>query len=181
LSEANPKLNIFACDFAEKAIELLKEDDRYTTGRCKAFVADLTADDLSQSIPAGSIDIVTCIFVFSALPPEKFSQAIDNIKKVLKPGGLILFRDYCTDDAAQKRFKDDRKLADTLFVRQDGTLAYYFDKDELEGMFTEKGFTVDLCDVIHSKTTNIKRDIDLDRYFLQAKFHFERDRYDMKR
>lgn len=120
---------MYACDFSEKAIEILKEDDRYNTDRCTAFVADITQPgSLFASIPFQSVDIITSIFVLSALPPEKFSFAIDNIKSVLRPGGLWLFRDYAINDAAQYRFKDDRKLSDTLFVRQDGTLSYFFSK-----------------------------------------------------
>lgn len=74
------------------------------------------------------MDIVTSIFVLSALPPEKFVNAIENIKSALRPGGLWLFRDYAVTDAAQARFKPERKLSDNLFVRQDGTLSYFFDK-----------------------------------------------------
>lgn len=128
LAEDNPDLTIFACDFAESAIELFKKDQRYNSGKLIPFVADLTIDTLTRTIPPSSIDVVTCIFVLSAIPPEKFLQVIVNIKSILKPGGIVLLRDYSIDDATQKRFKDDRKLSEVLFVRQDGTLTYYFGK-----------------------------------------------------
>ena len=70
--------------------------------------------------------MATCIFVLSALAPENFTAAIGNIRNAIKPGGLLLFRDYAVEDAAQARFKADRKLSESLFVRQDGTLAYFF-------------------------------------------------------
>ena len=170
LSQGNPNLTIYACDFAEKAIELFRADQRYTSGRCIAFVADLTADKLYEHVQLNSIDVVTCIFVISAIPPEKFPQTIENIKSVLRPNGIVLFRDYARDDAAQKRFKDDRMLSESLFVRQDGTLAYYFEQEELIRLFTKAGFICSSCDLIHSKTTNIKKDIDVERLFIQAKF-----------
>lgn len=135
-------------------------------------MADLTREgDLLKGVEPGSIDIVTCIFVFSAIPPEKFAMAVHAIEQVLRPDGLVLFRDYSRDDAAQQRFKDDRKLSDSLFVRQDGTLAYYFAQDELHALFTSNGsFTCQSLDLVHSKTTNIKKDISVDRLFIQAKF-----------
>lgn len=37
-------------------------------------------------------------------------------------------------DEAQLRFNKGSKLDDNFYVRQDGTCAYYFDKDELENM-----------------------------------------------
>lgn len=135
-------------------------------------MADLTKEgDLLKGVAPGSIDIVTCIFVFSAIPPEKFAVAVHAIEQVLRPGGLVLFRDYSRDDAAQRRFREDRKLSDSLFVRQDGTLAYYFSQDELHELFTGRGaFICQSLDLVHSKTTNIKKDINVDRLFIQAKF-----------
>lgn len=175
LVEANSHLHIYACDFSPKAIQLLQDDERYrTSGRCTAFVADLSsATGFAQApVEAHSLDIVTCIFVFSAIPPERFGTAVRNIKSLLRPGGLVLFRDYSKDDAALKRFKADRRLADTLFVRQDGTLAYYFAEDEVQRMFEAEGFTLEESSTVHSKTTNVKRDLDVDRFFIQAKFRF---------
>lgn len=129
LSEQETLSHLYACDFSEKAIELLKTDDRYNPKRCTAFVADLTIPgSLSQAVPTASADVVTSIFVLSALPPEKFGLAVENVKAVLKEGGLWLIRDYAVNDAAQLRFKEDRKISDSLFVRQDGTLSYFFEK-----------------------------------------------------
>jgi methyltransferase-like protein 6 len=129
LSEQQTLNHLYACDFSEKAIDLLRTDDRYNSKRCTAFVADLTVPGaLSQEVPLGCADIVTSIFVLSALPPEKFALAVANVKSVLKEGGLWLIRDYAVNDAAQLRFKDDRKISDSLYVRQDGTLSYFFDK-----------------------------------------------------
>lgn len=102
----------------------------------------------------------------------------------MKPGGLWLVRDYALNDAAQLRFGEDRKMTDSLFVRQDGTLSYFFSVgtgascvvlesnsvDELSQLACRHGFEVVSCDHVHSKTTNVKKELDVDRTFVQAKF-----------
>jgi len=67
------------------------------------------------------VDISTLIFVLSAIHPDRFVLALKNIFKVLKPGGYLLFRDYGLYDMAQLRFKPGHKIADKLYMRQDGT------------------------------------------------------------
>lgn len=49
----------------------------------------------------------------------------------MKPGGVLLFRDYGLYDHAMLRFGRGHKIADNFYVRQDGTRAYYFS----EGMY----------------------------------------------
>lgn len=71
------------------------------------------------------------IFVFSALSPTQWDQAVRNIYRVLKPGGEVLFRDYGRGDLAQVRFKAGRWMEENFYVRGDGTRVYFFEKEEL--------------------------------------------------
>ncbi|PVG01906.1 S-adenosyl-L-methionine-dependent methyltransferase [Serendipita vermifera] len=136
----NPDLEIFACDYSSKAIQVVQSNPIYSSppkGRVHASVWDLsTSEGLPEGVEEGSVDIVVMIFVLSALHPTEWAQAVANIYKMLKPGGMLLMRDYGRYDLAQIRFKKDRLLEDNLYVRGDGTRVYFFTIDEISTLFT---------------------------------------------
>ncbi|KAH7050414.1 S-adenosyl-L-methionine-dependent methyltransferase [Linnemannia elongata] len=170
--DLNKRLFMYACDFAPHAIELVKQHEDYPQGRCSAFVCDLTKDPLTDTIPAGSLDIVSSIFVLSAIPAEKLEAAIRNIKEVMKPGGMICFRDYAVYDAAQVKFSSNpgHMLDTNLYVRQDGTMSHFFSVEQMTELFEKEGFRIEECGYVHRETINRAMDLSLDRRFLQAKF-----------
>ncbi|KAF9084473.1 hypothetical protein BGX29_010151 [Mortierella sp. GBA35] len=170
--ERNERLFMYACDFAPHAIELVKQHEDYKQGRCSAFVCDLTKDLLTETIPAGSLDIVSSIFVLSAIPAEKLEAAVRNIRDVMKPGGMLCFRDYAVYDAAQVKFSSNpgHMLDTNLYVRQDGTLSHFFSVEQMTELFEKEGFKVVECGYVHRETINRAMDLSLDRRFLQAKF-----------
>ncbi|PIK39872.1 putative methyltransferase-like protein 6 [Apostichopus japonicus] len=105
---------------------MCQENEDYKPDRIKAFQCDLTKDDLMEEVPSESVDLVTMVFVLSAIHPDKMLSSIQNIYSVLKPGGMVLFRDYGLNDHAMLRFSKGHKLADSFYVRQDGTRAFFF-------------------------------------------------------
>ena len=71
LLELNPQSQVYVCDFAPSAIELVKAHPQYACGRMHAFVADITCDDLRANVLPRSVDICTMVFVLSAITPAK--------------------------------------------------------------------------------------------------------------
>lgn len=169
LMDINGELEIVGCDISTRAIELFQENEAYATGRFDVFVADIIKDDLSERVGEESVDIATSIFVLSALPPETLPKVIKNVCRTIKPGGSWFIRDYSSSDAAQHRFDANKsRLERGLFVRQDGTLANYFDPGELTGLMEEM-FEVIEAKEVKSRTSNFKTGLDLERSFIQLK------------
>ncbi|KAI4890695.1 hypothetical protein NFI96_033757, partial [Prochilodus magdalenae] len=140
LLEEDLNIFIYACDFSPRAVEFVKQNSLYCPERCLAFQCDLTKDDLRATIPVESLDVATLIFVLSAIHPDKMRQALENLYKVLKPGGIVLFRDYGLYDHAMLRFKSGSKLGENFYVRQDGTRSFFFSREYLGNLFHQVGF-----------------------------------------
>lgn len=51
-------------------------------------------DGVPAGLEPGTVDIVTMIFVLSALHPDEWRRAVENTWAMLKPRGLLLLRDY---------------------------------------------------------------------------------------
>ncbi|PYH49844.1 tRNA(Thr) (cytosine(32)-N(3))-methyltransferase [Aspergillus saccharolyticus JOP 1030-1] len=134
----NEELMVHACDFSKTAVQVIRDSPQYNTKHITADVWDVSAtgeESLPPNVAEGSVDVVVLIFIFSALAPNQWEQAIRNIYRVLKPGGKILFRDYGRGDLAQVRFKKGRYMGENFYIRGDGTRVYFFDRDELEKMW----------------------------------------------
>lgn len=165
----NKNYFIYCCDFSPRAVEFVKQNPLYNEKIIKAFQCDITTDAIFDTIADDSVDIISMIFVLSAIHPLKFQIVLRNMFRILRPGGMLLFRDYGLYDMAQIRFKSGNKIADNFYVRQDGTRSYYFTTDELDGMAKTIGYETTVNEYIHRKTVNVKENVDKDRIFIQSK------------
>lgn len=140
----NPDLRVHACDYSKKAIEVMRNAKEYVQqgepATLRADVWDAASDDLPPGLQEGKVDLILMIFIFSALSPRQWEQAVRNIYRLLKPGGEVLFRDYGRGDLAQVRFKKGRYLEDNFYVRGDGTRVYFFEENELRNIWTGQAF-----------------------------------------
>lgn len=59
-----------------------QQNPLYCPERCCAFQCDLTKDDLRDNVPEGSVDVITLIFVLSAVHPDKMKLVLQNIGRV---------------------------------------------------------------------------------------------------
>ncbi|TEB36521.1 methyltransferase [Coprinellus micaceus] len=141
----NPDLRIFAYDYSPHAVKLVQRNPVYENppiGSIQAAVWDLTSKEgIPSNLQEGTVDVIVLIFVMSALHPDEWLQALGNIYKLLKPGGLVVLRDYGRYDLAQLRFKANRLLDDNFYIRGDKTRVYFFELDELSLLFTGKRAT----------------------------------------
>lgn len=136
----NKKLRIHACDYSSEAVNVVRSQPLYKDPPGGAYalstVWDLSSPtELPEGLGEASVDIIVLIFVFSALHPREWEQAVKNIKTLLKPEGIVLFRDYGRYDLPQLRFKKRRMLQDNFYLRGDGTRVYFFEPEELFGIF----------------------------------------------
>ncbi len=178
----NPGLKVHAYDFSKRAVQTIRESPDYDEKHIQAEVWDVASEENGGSPPAleqGSVDVVIMIFIFSALSPKQWSQAVANIWNVLKPGGFVLFRDYGRGDLAQVRFKAGRWMEDNFYVRGDGTRVYFFDKDELSSVWEGKpsqpdrsrpAFEILNLDVDRRLIVNRQRKLKMYRCWIQGRF-----------
>jgi methyltransferase-like protein 6 len=63
-------------------IDNYQSHELYSKDRCNAFVCDVVNNDLCTNVPSESVDLVTMIFMLSAIPPEKMDKVVENVKQV---------------------------------------------------------------------------------------------------
>ncbi|CED83267.1 Predicted methyltransferase [Phaffia rhodozyma] len=152
----NPLLNLHGFDYSRSAVEVVRSNPSYAKppmGKINAAVWDLSSESIPEDVPEGTVDVAVMVFVLSALKPgDEWERAMGNVWKMLKPGGLILFRDYGRHDLAQMRIKKNRMLDEDFYIRGDGTRVFFFSADDLSKIFTGRSITSPV-DVTTTTTT----------------------------
>ena len=161
-----PELRIQACDFSDRAIQLLRQCPNFDDSKISSAVCDISNEIPPFIEPCGA---VLMLFVLSAISPEKHRQAVLNSAANLRSGGIFFFRDYARYDLAQLRLakKGKKKLKDNFYLKQDGTRVYYFTTEDIELIF--EGFTIIQNEYHYRLIKNRKDQKTMHRVWLQAK------------
>ncbi|NWS60737.1 METL2 protein, partial [Chunga burmeisteri] len=165
-----PGTFLYCCDFASGAVELVKSHSSYNSAWCSAFVHDVCDDALPYPFPDEILDVILLVFVLSTIHPDRMQGVVNRLAKLLKPGGMLLFRDYGRYDTAQLRFKKGHCLSENFYVRGDGTRVYFFTKDEVWNIFNLAGLTEVQNLVDRRLQVNRKKKVKMQRVWIQSKF-----------
>ncbi|XP_072959044.1 uncharacterized protein [Typha angustifolia] len=140
---------------------------------------DANQENLTRSDPSslgenqccvGGVDIVTLIFTLSAVPFNKMSLIIEKCLSVLKPGGLVLFRDYGLYDMTMLRFLPDQRVGYREYMRSDGTLSYFFSLDIVRDLFVTAGFIKLELEYCRVRSVNHRNGKKMRRVWVHGKF-----------
>jgi methyltransferase-like protein 6 len=190
-----PKLSVVGFDLSSEAIQILNTAviENNINKRISCFVRDACdknvlldsflaqkeqipqfAKDLQTDRPLfqKGFDIVLMLFMLSAMAPEKHVPILKEAWASLRPGGYLILRDYSYGDAAQLRFGTGKKLDKdgSLFVRQDGTLAYFFTLERLRAITAQANLEEVEATILFRRYSNRGLGIELRRCFISAVF-----------
>jgi len=116
------------------------------------------------------VDIATLIFMLSAVSPEKMMGVLERVFSVLRPGGVVLVRDYGVCDLTHVRFlaKNGRKLEENFYLRGDGTRAYFFTIEKITELLQKVGFIIEDAKYDSRELKNRKRKIIMKRIWVHV-------------
>ncbi|GAV66780.1 Methyltransf_23 domain-containing protein [Cephalotus follicularis] len=153
LASVQQRFHPFYCDFSATGFPKWLACDS-----CRSFVpqkqhgcfSDVDENDRTHSNDLdllkksdcclGGVDFVTMIFTLSAVSSRRMPSAISECFFVLKPGGLLLFRDYGLYDMSMLRFEPGQRVGSREYMRSDGTRSYFFCLETVRNIVAGAGF-----------------------------------------
>lgn len=158
-----------ATDFSPRAVARILEaqQGKPLPVRLKnAFCWDVVESFPKEQLKS-SYDVGISVFCLSALRPNAHLQAMKNLFEVLKPGGVLLVRDYAEFDYAQFS-KAEMPLGERLFQRKDKTLLYFFSPSYFQHLSTASGYSIVELAVHCVENLNRKTGLATRRCFLHS-------------
>uniref|UniRef100_A0A061RNX5 Methyltransferase family protein n=1 Tax=Tetraselmis sp. GSL018 TaxID=582737 RepID=A0A061RNX5_9CHLO len=167
----NPAASATACDVSETALQLLRDAaDRAGICPSRLFAADAAAPEALARMQQLRADACLLVFTLSAVPPGSMRAVLTAAHAALRPGGLLLFRDYALYDMSQLRFPPEQRVGERLYRRLDGTLSYYFTAEDLTARAEEVGFRTVEASYACVRVRNRRKGLEMDRAFVHGVF-----------
>lgn len=110
------------------------------------------------------------IFTLSAIPFNTISATLERCASVLKPGGLVLFRDYGVYDMTMLRFLPHQRVGFREYMRADGTYSYFFSLDTVRELFHAAGLLESELEYCCVRSVNRKNGKNMQRVWVHGKF-----------
>ena len=146
----NPSM-IIGVDFSKEAVKRARSLNYKSVRIMQANIKKLPFKD-------NSFDVVFCYFILNNLYLNEREKAVQEIHRVLKPYGLILFRDFYKGDLRQKG-KSNTKEKNTI-TNKSGLIVHFFSTSELKSLFFNfKKVKINVESYNPFKKTNEKRKI----------------------
>jgi methyltransferase-like protein 6 len=119
---------------AQQVAQARQQQQQQQQERSGSSGSDSSGSDSSGG-GGGGFDAVLLLFCLSAIAPELHGVVLQRAAECLRPGGVLLLRDYGAGDEAQMRFGRGAKLdtEGSVMVRRDGTLAAFLDLGAVRG------------------------------------------------
>ncbi|KAL3699322.1 hypothetical protein R1sor_017344 [Riccia sorocarpa] len=177
LSESQKrKFHPFQCDISVEAFpswlccSSCRSSNQTNGLRDKKIEAGVVSSSAEGSCCIRGVSFVMLIFTLSAIPLEKMRHVVAECAAVLRPGGLLLFRDYGLYDMTMLRFPSSQKVAERLYYRKDGTLSYFFSSGVVRELFTGVGLLEEELHYCCVKLLNRRKQVPMKRVWVHAKF-----------
>uniref|UniRef100_R7W2E0 Methyltransferase-like protein 6 n=1 Tax=Aegilops tauschii TaxID=37682 RepID=R7W2E0_AEGTA len=147
----SPSISVYACDCSEDTLEKANE----IVG-CSANAVKVQMEKLLISHQ---------IFMLSAIPFNTISATLERCMSVLKPGGLVLFRDYGVYDMTMLRFLPHQRVGFREYMRADGTYSYFFSLDTVRELFHAAGLLELELEYCCVRSVNRKNGKNMQRFY----------------
>jgi len=119
---------VVAIDFSKQAIAQCKK-----TFQNFSHLTLLEADILALPFNNKDFDIVFCYYVLNNLMKKERKKAINEIKRVLKPKGRILFEDFAVGDFRHE--KGAKSIEKNTIKKKNNIICHFFTEKEVKSLF----------------------------------------------
>lgn len=145
--KGNPTATVTACDISEVALQLFRENLHNAgvdSSRVRLIPVNAASPPTHNHSPLAGLgaDVVLLVHTLGALLPSEMPAMLRHARAVIKPGGLLLVRDYGLYDCRQLRRSGLQVEGENLYRRPDGTLLNFFNATSLAELAQSVGFEI---------------------------------------